>query len=75
MRENNDKYLGLTIYENPISHIKWKDIEKRLNKKQFNNFKKWMSGQTMILEGVYPWDFERWVSQGMKTKQNVDDWD
>lgn len=41
-------------------------------------FMEWMYGQTCPIVknkmAIYSWDYERWVSQGKKTKQGKD-WD
>lgn len=67
--------LGLNVFDSPIPHIKWSDIKAALTTKQFDNFNKFMRGQTCIEEGCYPYDFKRWVEQGMSDKQRGYDWD
>jgi hypothetical protein len=46
---------------------------------EIKNFDKWITGQTCaLIDGkcaIYSWDYERWVGQGKKTDQNVEDWD
>lgn len=47
--------------------------------KQMENFHEWFTGQTgTVLSsgtlGIYPYDYERWLEQGMQTAQGAD-WD
>ena len=67
--------LGLTIHNYPVPHIRWDDIKASLTTEQFDNFNKFIRGQTCIEEGCYPYDFKRWVEQGMSDKQRAYDWD
>ncbi len=45
-------YIPLEIIENAFGPLIWEQ------------FTQWMRGQTMIAEGVYPWDIERFL-QGL----------
>jgi hypothetical protein len=56
----------------------WKQI---LTEEAYADLEKWMYGQTCGVsddgqEGCpYPWDIERWIRQGCRVEQNVEDWD
>lgn len=69
----------LKIYEEPVPHYRWKDIQETLTDRGKDAFQKWMAGQTGCMSpegdlGVYKWDYERWLLQGKQTKQGTD-WD
>jgi hypothetical protein len=66
--------MGLTVHYSPVAHIKWADVEKALSPSEWEDFKHWMRGQTCIKDGVYLWDFQRWLEQGRKRDQGPD-WD
>lgn len=41
-----------------LSYIAWTELEEKMGKRMYNNFGKWMRGQTCIGEGAYPCDVE-----------------
>lgn len=54
-------------------------IKKHHTTEEFEDFVRWMRGQTCLMmpngeAGIYSWDYERWVKQGMDTEQG-EDWD
>lgn len=48
--------------EGYISCIPWEQIEKKMSKKGFKEFNKWMEGSTTPIGGVYSWDLERYLN-------------
>jgi len=69
----------LKCYQDPVPHYRWVDIQKTLTDREKTAFRRWMTGQTCCQSseggtGVYKWDYERWLSQGMKSEQGRD-WD
>lgn len=45
--------------------IPWEQLELVMGKRNTNNFKKWMIGQTCSEGGVYPDDLEAWLKHGI----------
>lgn len=41
--------------------VTWKNCEMVMGKREFKKFSKWMTGQTCTMDGVYPWDLERYL--------------
>lgn len=69
----------MKLYQTPVPHYRWPDIEATLTPREKTTFRRWMAGQTCLLRedgttGVYKWDWERWVAQGKKPEQGKD-WD
>lgn len=48
------------IVQHP-AYISWKELEKVLGKRRCKRFMKWMRGQTVAEEGVYPGDLDRFL--------------
>lgn len=42
--------------------IPWEQIEKKMSKKGYKEFLKWMEGSTTPIGGVYSWDLERYLN-------------
>lgn len=42
-------------------YVSWYQIELLFGKRRYNKFKKWMYGQTTDINGVYPYDLERYL--------------
>ena len=40
--------------------ITWEKIKEELTPSEYESFMDWMTGQTVPLNGVYVWDYERW---------------
>lgn len=69
----------LKLYNDPVPHYRWEEIQATLSDREKTAFRRWMAGQTCLLcedgtSGVYQWDWDRWVSQGKKSEQGKD-WD
>lgn len=57
-----------TLIKNPtlddfhvVSYVPWAEVEEVLGKRRYKKFCKWMNGQTTLMEGVYPWDLQRFL--------------
>ena len=48
---------GVTIYT-------WEELKKELSNEEYADFMDWLRGQTIIEEGVYTWDYNRWKEGG-----------
>jgi len=46
-----------------IKIVTWKRLKKILTKEKYEEFSKWMTGQTCLDLGVYEHDFLRWVQE------------
>jgi hypothetical protein len=44
-----------------VTYVPWDNIEKVMGKEKYKRFAEWMYGQTTAMEGVYPWDLERFL--------------
>ena len=42
--------------------VPWEQIEKKMSKKGYKEFLKWMEGSTTPIGGVYSWDLERYLN-------------
>ena len=53
-------------YENggqgSISYISWRNLEEVMGLALYNEFEKWLRGQTTLPQGAYPWDVERFLN-------------
>lgn len=55
-------------------------IRKHHTDREVENFGEWIYGQTVVglpdgTGGIFIWDYERWLRQGMMTEQDARDWD
>ncbi len=41
--------------------ITWQELEAVMGKREFKKFMKWIGGQTVVQEGVYQWDLDRYL--------------
>ena len=64
----------MNIETNEHGLVDIEEMQSKLTPEQFKAFSEWMCGQTMSEHGIYPWDIDRWIKQGMKTEQGAD-WD
>lgn len=44
-----------------VSYVPWSNVLEVLGKRRYKKFCTWMNGQTSLMEGVYPWDLERFL--------------
>lgn len=63
------------VGEDKIKVVTWDSIKKALTPEEHKTFLKWMQGQTCMEEGVFSWDWKRWVNQGKRSEQLEFDWD
>lgn len=68
------------IYVDTIPVVTMELVNKHHTQDEVASLSKWMSGQTgLVLAdgtcGIYAWDYERWLLEGMKPIQNLDTWD
>lgn len=61
-------------------YVTFSMIKEYHSKDEVKRFGKFISGQTCCQLpsgeiGIYSWDYERWISQGMQNKQMAHDWD
>lgn len=42
--------------------VSWDDIKCTMSKEEYKRFYKWMMGQTCPINGVYPWDLDRFLN-------------
>lgn len=74
-----DRYIsrlsdpGITIDDFEISrnkdgmeYVAWDHIEEVLGKKEYKKFREWMTGQTCVKEGAYPWDLRVYLERASK---------
>ena len=47
-----------------IPLILWEDIEKEFGPELYQEFIKWMTGQTCMEDGVYVWDVRQFIEGG-----------
>jgi len=48
--------------------VPWENIKEVMGKRRYNKFAKWMMGQTVPTDGVYPWDLERYLNMSQYGK-------
>ena len=48
---------------NKIPIMTFKELKNLLSKEAHKNLLEFMKGQTCLNEGIYIWDFERWLEQ------------
>ncbi len=53
--------LQIFTTEDGVSVIAWDELRKKLGAKEFDQFKRWMRGQTCIAEGAFVDDVERFL--------------
>jgi len=44
-----------------VTYVPWNNIEEVMGKRKYKRFLKWLYGQTTALDGVYPWDLEKFL--------------
>jgi len=44
--------------------ITFERLKEILTKKAYKDLMEWMKGQTCVAEGIYEWDFLRWLNGG-----------
>jgi len=49
------------LIENLPECIPFEQLKVILGKRKYKEFMKWMTGQTVRIDGVYKWDLERWL--------------
>lgn len=69
----------LVTHSDPQPHISVEDLKLHMPGELKADFSAWLVGQTVIQRqdgyiGVYRWDFDRWVEEGMKKDQGAN-WD
>jgi hypothetical protein len=74
------QYYQFQTGDRSVPYVTYNQVELAHSKKDFENFKEWMRGQTgLLLEGnefgIYSWDYERWLRQNRQRSQRSGDWD
>lgn len=59
------KYIKekLTI-DDFLAVVPWDEVERKMGKREYKKFIKWMTGQTCHPEGVYVWDLKQYLAGG-----------
>ena len=47
-----------------IAVVPWDEVERKMGKREYKKFTKWMFGQTCLKEGVYVWDLRQYLAGG-----------
>ena len=47
--------------EGSIPYISWRNLEEVMGQALYDEFEKWLAGQTVLPNGAYPWDVERFL--------------
>ena len=47
--------------EGSIPYISWRNLEEVMGLTLYREFEHWLSGQTTLPNGAYPWDVERFL--------------
>ena len=57
--------IGLNLHigttEQGTTYLPWDIVEETFGQERWENFREWISGQTVVAEGVYPEDVERFL--------------
>lgn len=48
-----------------LAIVTWENLKEVFSPEEHEAFMKWVRGQTVVQEGVYPWDLERYLQGGM----------
>jgi len=64
-----------TPYDDHVMHTVTSEMVKEAHtEEEYDNFSKFMNGQTQCGAGIYAWDYERWIHEGMRNQQGSN-WD
>lgn len=64
-----------TLDDGITTVVTWVDLQTYHTRSDYAKLRKWMFGQTCHVEGVYTWDYERWLREGKSTDQHASTWD
>lgn len=56
------KAVNSLYQSSEIAYISWKQLGELMGRKELERWNKWISGQTVIAQGCYPHDLERFLA-------------